>query len=152
MYIVGEKLLKSCSRNPSVATVVFVSSNLPIFHYQTALNFKANTCDGFILNFPSHITDTVHHDGHKHSIRGHTAVTPVFPTLAASFFPHLKTSTVYVAIPCIAFLKIQICKCTSLGSPRWRRRLVWLDNHAPAGDKEKVFCEKKTWAAVLHPG
>lgn len=32
------------------------------------------------------------------------------------------------------------------------RRVVWLDNHVPARDKEKVFCEKKTWAAVLHPG
>lgn len=51
-------------------------------------------------------------------------------------------------LPC-AFLKIymhvHVCG-------RWRRRLVWFDNHAPASDKEKVFCEKKTWAAVLHPG
>lgn len=48
--------------------------------------------------------------------------------------------------------KKNIYICTPVGSLGWRRRVVWLDNHVPAQDKEKVFCEKKTWAAVLHSG
>lgn len=64
--------------------------------------------------------------------------------------PRALTDLLYV-LQSICILKKYICKCTPAGSPGWRRRLVWLDNHVPARDKEKVFCEKKTWAAVLHP-
>lgn len=81
-------------------------------------------------------------------------VRPCLPSSCLMLQPQMSTDRrrVLYLSQSVRILKIYICKCTSVGSPGWRRRLVWLDNHAPAWDKEKVFCEKKTWAAVLHPG